>query len=161
MGLLSCFASCVGRGDESGETSSPQPHGGQGDQVTAAGGAGKANHGRRKSSHLSKYSTRSRHVVERPARIGAFNVRRFGKAKMRDAEVVRVLREIVRRYDVLLLQEVVDSSGEAVQELLEAVNTAEGEGEDAYGLEISPRLGRNKAKEQYAFLFRVVQLNLT
>ena len=97
MGLLSCFASCLGRGDESAVQ---QPHGGQGDQVTGA----KANHGRRKSSHLSKYSTRSRHVVERPARVGAFNVRRFGKAKMRDAEVVRVLVEIVQRYDVLLLQ---------------------------------------------------------
>ena len=55
-----------------------------------------------------------------------------------------------------------DSSGEAVQELLEAVNEAEGgEVEDAYGLEVSPRLGRNKAKEQYAFLYRVVQLHLT
>ena len=108
MGLLSCFASCVGRDDE---TAAPQPHGGQGDQVTGA----KANHGRRKSSHLSKYSTRSRHVVERPAKIGAFNIRRFGKAKMRDAEVVRILKEIVRRYDVLLLQEIVDNSGEAVQ----------------------------------------------
>ena len=110
MGLLSCFASCLGRGDESGEPAAQQPHGGQGDQVTTAVGAGqgvKVNHGRRKSSHLSKYSTRSRHVVERPARVGAFNVRRFGKAKMRDAEVVRVLVEIVRRYDVLLLQVVV------------------------------------------------------
>lgn len=101
---------------------------------------------------MSKYSTRSRHVVESPAKIGAFNVRRFGKAKMRDAQVVRVLREIVRRYDVLLLQEVVDNSGEAVQELLEAVNEAEGE--DAYGLEVSPRLGRSNAKEQYAFFYR-------
>ena len=101
MGLLSCFASCLGRGDET--AAAPEPYGGQGDQVTGA----KANHGRRKSSHLSKYSTRSRHVVERPARVGAFNVRRFGKAKMRDAEVVRVLVEIVRRYDVLLLQVVV------------------------------------------------------
>ena len=71
---------------------------------------------------------------------------------MRDAQVVRVLREIVRRYDVLLLQEVVDNSGEAVQELLEAVNEAEGE--DAYGLEVSPRLGRSNAKEQYAFFYR-------
>ena len=102
MGLLSCFASCLGRGDE---TAAPEPYGSQGDQLTAGGA--KANHGRRKSSHLSKYSTRSRHVVERPARVGAFNVRRFGKAKMRDAEVVRVLVEIVRRYDVLLLQVVV------------------------------------------------------
>ena len=54
-----------------------------------------------------------------------------------------------------------DSSGEAIRELLQAVNEAEGGEEDAYGLEVSPRLGRNKAKEQYAFLYRVVQLNLT
>ena len=158
MGLLSCFSSCIGRGDEDygGGEDVVQPHSGQGDQATTGiDQSGKTN--RRKSSHLSKYSTKSRHVVERPARIGAFNVRRFGKAKMRDAEVVRVLKEIVRRYDVLLLQEIVDNSGEAVQELLEAVNEGE---EDAYGLEVSPRIGRNKAKEQYAFFYRKQRFTL-
>ena len=149
MGLLSCFSSCLGRGDHADET-----YGGHGSPQAATtveeGSESKAKHNDRKSSRLSKYSTKGRHVVESPAKIGAFNVRRFGKAKMRDAEVVRILKHIVLRYDVLLLQEIVDSSGDAVQELLDAVN----DGEDVYGLEVSPRLGRNKAKEQYAFFYR-------
>ena len=58
----------------------------------------------RKSSQLSSYSTASRHVAERPARIAAFNVRRFGRAKMRAAEVVDVLVRIVGAYDVVLIQ---------------------------------------------------------
>ena len=44
----------------------------------------------------------------------------------------------------------------SLKELLEAVN----EGEDNYGLEVSPRLGRNKAKEQYAFFYRKQRFTL-
>ena len=61
----------------------------------------------RKSSQLSKYSDaeNQRHVIPEPLRVGAFNARRFGKAKMaQGGEVVAALVEIVKRYDVLLLQ---------------------------------------------------------
>ena len=91
---------------------------------------------------MSKYSAKGRHVVESPAKIGAFNVRRFGKAKMRDAEVVQILKFIVLHFDILLVQEIVDSSGDAVLELLDAVK----DGKDIYSLKVSLRLGRNKAK---------------
>ena len=119
----------------------------------------KTNDRTRKSSGLSKYSTRSRHVIASPARIGAFNVQRFGKAKIKDEQVVETLVEIVRRYDVLLIQEVVDVSGEAVQTLLNRTN--EGlEDEDKYDIEISQRLGRGNAKEQYAFLYKPRQFKV-
>lgn len=75
-------------------------------------------------------STTSRHVVEPPVRIGAFNVQRFGKSKVMTSSptknakakappsVVEILTKIICRYDILLVQEVVDSSGEAIKELL-------------------------------------------
>jgi hypothetical protein len=56
--------------------------------------------------------------VEAPILLGSFNIRRFGKSKMSDPNVVKVLTAIVRRYDILLVQEIVDTSGEAIEELL-------------------------------------------
>ena len=46
---------------------------------------------RRKSSGLSRYSTDCQHVIEDPLKIAAFNVRRFGTAKMKDKDVVDIL----------------------------------------------------------------------
>jgi hypothetical protein len=57
-------------------------------------------------------------VVEAPILLGSFNIRRFGKSKMSDPNVVKILTAIVRRYDILLVQEIVDTSGEAIEELL-------------------------------------------
>ena len=61
------------------------------------------------------------------------------------------LLQIVCRYDVLLIQEIVDAAGKAVGELLEAVNDV---ADVSYAVEVSPRIGRGKAKEQYAFFYR-------
>ncbi len=57
-------------------------------------------------------------MVEAPILLGSFNIRRFGKSKMSDPNVVKILTAIVRRYDILLVQEIVDTSGEAIEELL-------------------------------------------
>mgnify|MGYP003344535962 CR=1 FL=1 len=46
---------------------------------------------RRRSSGLSRYSTDFQHVIEDPLKIAAFNVRRFGTAKMKDETVVKIL----------------------------------------------------------------------
>ena len=46
---------------------------------------------RRRSSGLSRYSTDFQHVIEEPLKIAAFNVRRFGTAKMKDNNIVDIL----------------------------------------------------------------------
>lgn len=109
---------------------------------------------RRKSSGTSRFSTRDQHVVEKPFSIGAFNVRRFGLAKMKDKEVVEVLVKIIRQFDIILIQEVVDTTGKAVQQLLDAVNGESGDDSAEYEIVLSPRLGRGNQKEQYAFFYR-------
>ena len=48
-------------------------------------------HRRRRSSGLSRYSTDFQHVIEDPLKIAAFNVRRFGTAKMKDEAAVKIL----------------------------------------------------------------------
>jgi len=85
-------------------------------------------------------------------RIGAFNIQVFGKSKMNKPEVVDVLVDVISRYDILLIQEIRDSSGEAIEELLTRVN--EKNPGKTFSMEISPRLGRTTSKEEYAFLYR-------
>ncbi len=110
---------------------------------------------RRKSSHLSDFSSDSKHLFEKEPKIAAFNVRRFGKAKMQDKSVVEILVRIIRRYDVILIQEIVDVSEMAVHELLDKVNDSSSENDAKYELELSPRLGRNQVKEQYGFIYKM------
>ncbi|KAK7489000.1 hypothetical protein BaRGS_00019804 [Batillaria attramentaria] len=67
-------------------------------------------------------------------RIGAFNAKTFGRTKMSNPQNRDYFRQIVERYDVLLIQEVRDST-----RLI---------------FVISQPLGRSSYKEQYAFFYR-------
>ena len=59
---------------------------------TRDGGGDRA---RRKSSGLSRYSNDFQHTIEEPLKIAAFNVRRFGAAKMKQNVVVDILVKTV------------------------------------------------------------------
>ncbi|XP_062503305.1 deoxyribonuclease-1-like isoform X2 [Corticium candelabrum] len=83
-------------------------------------------------------------------RLGAFNIQVFGQSKLADAPTLDVIVQIVRRYDVLLIQEVRDKRETAIVTLLELVNN----GTDTYNATISRRLGRTTSKEQYAFFYK-------
>ncbi|XP_053393073.1 deoxyribonuclease-1-like [Mercenaria mercenaria] len=84
-------------------------------------------------------------------RIGAFNVRIFGDSKMAKTSVVKVLVDIIMRYDIVLIQEIRDASGDAIEELLTKINDKSPE--NTFAMKLSPRLGRSSSKEQYAFLY--------
>ncbi|XP_032303545.1 deoxyribonuclease-1-like 2 [Coturnix japonica] len=84
-------------------------------------------------------------------RIGAFNIQSFGDSKMSDESVAGVIINILRRYDVVLVQEVRDSDLSAVTELLEQLNSVSS---SPYDYEISGPLGRDNYKEMYLFLYR-------
>ncbi|XP_053397691.1 deoxyribonuclease-1-like [Mercenaria mercenaria] len=82
-------------------------------------------------------------------RICAFNIKTFGRAKMSDPFKAGIIRDIVKRYDVILIQEIRDSSGEAIQQLWDMV------GRSQYSLVYSERLGRSSYKEQYAYFYKL------
>ncbi|XP_045884394.1 deoxyribonuclease 1 like 4, tandem duplicate 1 [Micropterus dolomieu] len=85
-------------------------------------------------------------------KIASFNVQKFGKNKVSDPDVLSVLTKIVSRYDIIVILEVVDITGEAVKILLDAVNKSN---KRPYTLTISKRLGRTeKYQEQFMFLYR-------
>jgi len=83
--------------------------------------------------------------------IGAFNIQVFGQSKMDKPDVVRVLVQIVQRYDILLVQEIRDSAQTAFPELVQKVNE---ESRYEYDFVVSPRTGRTSSKEQYGYIFR-------
>eukprot|EP00128_Syssomonas_multiformis_P007245 Colp12_sorted_trinity150504_noHs@28961 len=92
--------------------------------------------------------------------VGAFNVQVFGTTKASKPDVMAVLTNIVRRYDVILIQEIRDLSGTAIVSLLNQVNAAATDDSQIYSLTISPRLGRTSSKEQYAFLYLKTKMQL-
>ncbi len=84
-----------------------------------------------------------------PIRIATFNIQIFGTAKLGKPEVMDVLAKVVRRFDVVAIQEVRASDQTVVPQFVRLVNS---EGA-RYDFVLGPRLGRTSSKEQYAFLY--------
>ncbi|XP_077083210.1 deoxyribonuclease 1 like 4, tandem duplicate 1 [Siphateles boraxobius] len=92
-------------------------------------------------------------------KVASFNVQKFGKSKLCDPAVLKTLiKAIVSRYDIIVILEVVDSSGAAVENFLKELNKSNKA--DPYKMEISTRLGRGNYKEQFMFLYRVSMVDL-
>jgi len=85
-------------------------------------------------------------------KVASFNIQKFGLHKVADAAILSVLVKIIRRYDIIVILEVVDISGGSIKTLLDALNRSNGD--HHYTLKISSRLGRTRYKEQFMFLYR-------
>ncbi|XP_068609349.1 deoxyribonuclease gamma-like [Brachionichthys hirsutus] len=85
-------------------------------------------------------------------KIASFNVQKFGRLKASDPNVLSTLVKIASRYDIIVILEVVDVSGSSFKLLLEELNRVHTS--HHYALQISSRLGRNRHKEQFLFLYR-------
>lgn len=85
-------------------------------------------------------------------RICAFNAQRLTLAKVAREHVMDTLVRILARCDIMVLQEVVDSSGSAVSLLLRELNRFDGSG--PYTSLSSPLLGRSTYMEKYVYIYR-------
>lgn len=90
-------------------------------------------------------------------RVAAFNIQVFGRAKREKPEVMDVLVDIAREFDVMVVQEIRDSSQETSKAYLSAINE---ESVFEYALVEGPRLGRTGSKEQYAIYYQPARLEL-
>lgn len=81
--------------------------------------------------------------------IATFNIQVFGQSKLGKSEVMEVLTETVRQFDVVAVQELRSAEQNVIPEWLEMIN-ADGSRYD--GL-VGPRLGRTNMKEQYVYLY--------
>ncbi|XP_066961907.1 deoxyribonuclease-1-like [Macrobrachium rosenbergii] len=99
-------------------------------------------------------------TVQNPVRVGTWNLQRFGPTKMGKPEVVAKIVQVMRRYDIIVILEVVDADEVVPGLLLNALNSGL---TNTYNLTISKRLGRTSYQEQYAFYWKpsVVRVNFT
>lgn len=88
--------------------------------------------------------------------IGSFNIQRLGPSKLPDQQLMQYYADIIRRFDVIALQEITSSDQNTLPFLLQYVN-ANGA---RYSYTISPQIGRTaKYLEQYAFVFDTTRVN--
>jgi deoxyribonuclease-1-like protein len=93
---------------------------------------------------------------EETLRIGAFNIQVFGTTKASKPEVMEVLGKIIRNYDVVAVQEIRDASQTALPQLVDMVNSDGSQ----YDYVVSERLGRTSSKEQYAYIYDTLTVEL-
>ncbi|KAK0041732.1 deoxyribonuclease-1 [Biomphalaria pfeifferi] len=91
-----------------------------------------------------------------PIKIAAFNIKGFGRAKMTNGVTAGYIQDIVGRYDIILIQEVRDTTGFALNKLWTGLNRT-----DSWGLTVSGLVGRTNYKEQYAFFYRTKKIKVT
>jgi endonuclease/exonuclease/phosphatase family metal-dependent hydrolase len=90
-------------------------------------------------------------VVEtKTAKIAAFNIQIFGQTKSQKEDVMTVLSKVIREFDIVLIQEIRDASGQTIPNFVEKINQMEG---PKYSFIISERLGRTTSKEAYAYVY--------
>ncbi|KAI3356919.1 hypothetical protein L3Q82_003350 [Scortum barcoo] len=93
-------------------------------------------------------------------KICAFNLQHFGESKSKKTNVMHTLVRIISRCDVCLLQEVRDSKGKAVPDLLDQLNRYDLA--HKYEAVSSGRLGRSESyQEQYVFVHRTDTVTVT
>jgi len=90
--------------------------------------------------------------------VAAFNIQIFGRAKREKEDVMAILVNSTRQFDLVLIQEIRDSSEFTAPLFLEMINEAEG---PDYAYVRSPRLGRTSSKEAYAYFYNTETVNHT
>jgi len=89
-------------------------------------------------------------------KIASFNIQVFGTSKLKKPEVMSVLSKVIRKFDVVAIQEVRSTDDTVIPTFVNLIN-AEGA---KYDFVIGPRLGRTNSKEQYAFIFNTARINV-
>ncbi|XP_072020775.1 deoxyribonuclease-1-like [Amphiura filiformis] len=92
-------------------------------------------------------------LMKKPLRISSFNIQIFGASKFSKENVVQQLVRIIKRYDIVFVMEIRDSTEKVIEDLQLRVNS-ELPACEQYGLVVSERLGRSSSKEQYAYFYK-------
>ena len=88
--------------------------------------------------------------------VATWNIQVFGRSKIGEPEVMEVIVDMVRRFDVIAIQELRCADQSIIPEFLAMVNA------DGYQYDIvaGPRLGRTVSKEQYLYLYDTNRIEL-
>lgn len=80
----------------------------------------------------------------------AFNIQVFGTTKAAKADVMASIVQVLVKYDLIFVQEIRESTDNAINQLLSELNAAS---TVTYKMSLSRRLGRTTSTEQYAFFY--------
>ncbi|XP_067869088.1 deoxyribonuclease-1-like [Heterodontus francisci] len=83
-------------------------------------------------------------------KISAFNIQRFGQSKVDDRVTLGILIQILQRYDLITIEEVMEADNSAITELVMELNRST---KLQYNYIISDHLGRSSYREKYAFVY--------
>ncbi|XP_067361521.1 deoxyribonuclease-1-like [Channa argus] len=90
-------------------------------------------------------------------KIASFNAKNLGIKKVTDKAVVTILTKIISQYSVVVILEVVDKSGKAMEKLLQELNNT---GCGPYAMSASCQLGRDTYKEKFVCFYRKDEVTL-
>lgn len=88
-------------------------------------------------------------TVEENIRLATFNIQVFGVKKLEKPKAIGTLARIVRRFQIVAVQEIRSADQSLLDRFLQLVNSDGSQ----FDYVLGPRLGRTSSKEQYAFLF--------
>ena len=88
--------------------------------------------------------------------IASFNIQVFGSSKLRKPKVMEVLVQVIRRFDVVAIQEIRSKDDSIVPNFVRMIN-ADG---SQYQFAIGPRLGRSVSTEQYVFIYNTRRIEM-
>ncbi len=83
-------------------------------------------------------------------RIAAWNLQVFGQDKASNATLMASYAGIMKKYDIIVVQEIRDASGTAFPKLCSLM--------PGYGCNVSERTGRTSSKEQYGIIYKNAEL---
>jgi endonuclease/exonuclease/phosphatase family metal-dependent hydrolase len=81
--------------------------------------------------------------------IASFNIQIFGNAKAENRPVINTLAEVIRRFDIVAIQEIRSQDEYLMSNFVKLINSNGRQ----YDFVIGPRVGNSKEKEQFAFVF--------
>ncbi|HZZ73285.1 MAG TPA: endonuclease/exonuclease/phosphatase family protein [Pirellulales bacterium] len=88
--------------------------------------------------------------------LASFNIQVFGETKLEKPAVMNVLCEVVRRFDLVAIQEVRSVRDDILPRFVQMINSTGRH----YDFVIGPRMGRTNSKEQYAFIFDTASIEV-
>ncbi|WP_166821380.1 endonuclease/exonuclease/phosphatase family protein [Thalassoroseus pseudoceratinae] len=88
--------------------------------------------------------------------VASFNIQVFGQSKLENRRATEILAQIVRRFDVVAIQELRSKQQDVIPRFLSLVNSDGSK----YDYVIGPRLGRTSSKEQYVFVYDTNRLEV-
>lgn len=89
--------------------------------------------------------------------IASFNIQVFGASKLGKPDVARLLVDIVRRFDLVAIQELRASDQTVLDQFLQMVN----QNGATYRYVVGERLGTSSSKEQYTYVYDASKLRVT